>query len=481
MKADWKLIDFKKNMSGTKIAVLGVGISNRPLIRYIHSLGALITAFDSLELSDPVLSNTIKEFEKEGISIEWSCGKDYLSGLPDGNFTYIFRTPKLRPDVPEILSAVRKGSILTSEMEVFLALCPARIFAVTGSDGKTTTTTLIYEILKQAGYTVHVGGNIGTPLLDRIDSISESDMVVLELSSFQLISMRSRIDVAVVTNVTPNHLDVHLDYKEYINSKKNIFLSQTYSGRLVLNADNEITRAMASEARGKVICFSSEEHAPLDQHSLSLIDQAFIKNGVLCYLKNGHLTEIVKSDDILIPGFHNIMNYLAAISAIMPFADPEHIAEVARNFGGVEHRIELVRTLNGVRYFNSSIDTSPTRTINAMNALRDRKERGVLIAGGADKKCSYAGLGKAILEVCDRVILYGQNSELIEKVLADECKDTKYTVFHSNGYDEAVSLAKSLAQSGEIVILSPAGTSYDHFRHFEERGKLFKKLVSELE
>lgn len=481
MKVDWKLIDFKKNMSGTKVAVLGVGISNRPLIRYIHSLGALVTAFDSLELNDPVLSNTIKDFEKEGIIIEWSCGKNYLSALPDGNFTYIFRTPKLRPDVPEILSAIRNGSILTSEMEVFLSLCPARIFAVTGSDGKTTTTTLIYEILKQAGYNVHVGGNIGTPLLDRIDAISESDMVVLELSSFQLISMRNRIDIAVVTNVTPNHLDVHLDYEEYINSKKNIFLSQTCSGVLILNGDNEITRTMASEARGKIIYFSSDAQDNLKPHSSSLIDQAFIRNGFLCYSKMGQLTEIVKTEEILIPGYHNILNYLAAMSAVMPFAEPEHIAVVAKNFGGVEHRIELVRTLNEVRYFNSSIDTSPTRTINTMHAMRDRKEHGVLIAGGADKKCSYAGLGKAILEVCDRVILYGQNSEMIEKALSDESEDIKYIVYHSNGYEEAVSLAKSIAQSGEIVILSPAGTSYDHFRHFEERGKLFKKLVSGLE
>lgn len=481
MNADWKLSDFKKTMSGTKIAVLGVGISNRPLIRYIHSLGAQITAFDSLELSDPVLSNTIKEFEKEGISIKWSCGKNYLSDLPDGNYTYIFRTPKLRPDVPEILSAVRNGSILTSEMEVFLALCPARIFAVTGSDGKTTTTTLIYEILKKAGYNVHVGGNIGTPLLDKIEAIATSDMVVLELSSFQLISMRSRIDVAVVTNVTPNHLDVHLNYEEYIESKKNIFLAQTFSGSLVLNWDNEITRAMASEARGRIIYFSSESPVINDNHSFILIDQAFIKNGVLCYSQKGHLKEIVKTEEILIPGYHNVMNFLAAISAVMPFVDSDHIAEVARKFGGVEHRIELVRTLHDVRYFNSSIDTSPTRTINSMHAMRDRKEHGILIAGGADKKCSYVGLGKSILEVCDRIILYGQNSDMIEKALSDECEDIKYSVFRANDYAEAVLLAKSLAQPGEIVILSPAGTSYDHFRHFEERGKLFKKLVSDLE
>ncbi len=480
MITDWKLTDFKNNIAGAKVAVLGVGISNRPLIRYIHSLGAIITAFDSLDHNDPVLSKTRNEFETEGIIIDWSCGTNYLSSLPNGNFDYIFRTPKLRPDVPEILDAVKNGSILTSEMEVFLALCPARIFAVTGSDGKTTTTTLISEILKQAGYTVHVGGNIGTPLLDRIETVSETDMVVLELSSFQLISMRNRVDVAVVTNVSPNHLDVHLDYDEYIRSKKNIFMTQTYSGRLVLNRDNDITRAMATEARGKTIFFSNEEPDNLNEFP-SLSDHAFIKNGIICYLGNGHITEIINSDDILIPGFHNKMNYLAAISAVVPFVDPKHIAEVANHFGGVEHRIELVRTLNGVRYFNSSIDTSPTRTINAMNAMRDRKEHGVLIAGGADKKCSYSGLGKAILEVCDRIILYGDNAEMIEKSLADEGKENSYTIYHSNGYDDAVRLAKSLARTGEIVILSPAGTSYDHFRHFEERGRLFKKLVGELE
>lgn len=480
MNADWKLTDFKKSISGTNIAVLGVGISNRPLIRYIHSLGAKITAFDSLDKSDPVLNKTIVDFETEGIFIEWSCGKDYLSALPGSNFTYIFRTPKLRPDAPEILAAVKEGSILTSEMELFLALCPAKIFAVTGSDGKTTTTTLIYEILKEAGYTVHVGGNIGTPLLDRIESISDSDIVVLELSSFQLFNMRNCIDVAVITNVTPNHLDVHLNYEEYINSKKNIFLSQTCLGRLIINEDNEITRSMSSEARGRIIYFSGKEPEYMNESLKSLIDHVFVKNGILCYCHDSQITEIVKSEDILIPGYHNVLNYLAAISAVMPLVNPSVITEVAKKFGGVEHRIELIRTLDGVRYFNSSIDTSPTRTINTMNAMRDRNEKGVLIAGGADKKCSYTGLGKAILDVCDRVILYGQNSEMIENVLSEECGEIEYSVHHANGYEQSVALAKSLARSGEIVILSPAGTSYDHFRHFEERGKLFKKLVSEL-
>jgi len=232
-----KLEQFKHMIRGKQVAVLGVGISNRPLIRYIHQLGARVTAFDMLAEDDPVLSRTRTDFAAEGIALDWCVGPDYLNRLT--GFDWVFRTPKMRPDVPQLLAERERGAIITSEMEVFMALCPARIFAVTGSDGKTTTTTLISLILKEAGYTVHLGGNIGTPLLDRIDQIQPEDMVVLELSSFQLSSMRQSPDVAVVTNVTPNHLDVHKDYQEYIDAKKNIYLYQSFMGRLVLN--NEIT------------------------------------------------------------------------------------------------------------------------------------------------------------------------------------------------------------------------------------------------
>lgn len=223
-----KLSEFKKFISGKKVAVLGVGISNRPLIRYIHSLGARITAFDLLDTEDRVLKNTIANFEAEGIRIDWSCGKDYLKNLPGQGFEIVFRTPKLRPDIPEIMQAVKEGAVLTSEMEVFLSLCPARTFAVTGSDGKTTTTTLISLFLKAAGYKVYVGGNIGTPLLDQIDNINETDCVVLELSSFQLTTMKIPIDHAIITNISPNHLDFHKNYEEYIRSKTHLFTAQPF-------------------------------------------------------------------------------------------------------------------------------------------------------------------------------------------------------------------------------------------------------------
>ena len=480
MQTNRNITEFHQYISGRRVAVLGVGISNRPLIRYLHSLGADITAFDALSADDPVLIKTITAFEEEGICLNWSCGADYLSLLPDGRFDLIFRTPRMRPDLPEIIAAIDRGSILTSEMEVFMELCPARIFAVTGSDGKTTTTTLISLILKEAGYNVHVGGNIGTPLLDQIDSILPDDMVVLELSSFQLLTMRKSADVAVVTNVSPNHLDVHLNYQEYIDAKKNIFVNQSFFGRLVLNADNEITRSMVSDSRGKLAYFSWDPLNKLSENESLLYDHAYVIDGVLMYTSAGIKQHIVAESEILIPGRHNVENYMAAICATIPFVKAGNIASVAKSFGGVEHRIELVRTLDCVRYYNSSIDTSPNRTINTMNALQSRKEHGVLITGGADKKCNYEGLGKAVLAVCNRIILCGSNASLIREVLEREGEGVSFSVFEVSEYSDAVAKAKELAVQGEIVILSPVGTSYDRFRHFEERGNLFKKLVMEL-
>ncbi|NCC74910.1 MAG: UDP-N-acetylmuramoyl-L-alanine--D-glutamate ligase [Clostridia bacterium] len=471
-----KLEQFKKMILGKRVAVLGVGISNRPLIRYIHALGARVTAFDMLTEDDPVLSRTRADFAAEGIELDWSVGLDYLDRLK--GFDLVFRTPKMRPDVPELIAERERGAIITSEMEVFMALCPARIFAITGSDGKTTTTTLISLILKEAGYTVHLGGNIGTPLLDRIDQVQPTDMVVLELSSFQLSSMRQSPDVAVVTNVTPNHLDVHKDYQEYIDAKKNIYLYQSFMGRLVLNSENYVTRSMIPESRGETVLFARKNPG--------LAAGVVVVDGTICIRSEGIDRPVVATKDIVIPGKHNIENYLAATAATWGYVQPEHVAAVATRFGGVEHRLELVRELSGVRYYNSSIDTSPTRTKAALQALLDRKERVVLITGGKDKKCDYSGLGEAIAKVSGKIILCGDNSDLILRSLMLEAPmakvDPKSLVIQPvDSYEEAVVLARSLAEPGEIVVLSPAGTSFDKFRHFEERGNLFKNLVNGLD
>lgn len=470
-----KLDFFKTYMKGKRIAVLGVGISNRPLIRYLSGFGCQMTAFDRLPADDPVLRKTVRAFESEGISLDWSVGPDYLSRLK--GYDLIFRTPKMRCDLPELKAERERGAIITSEMEVFMELCPAIMIGITGSDGKTTTTTLTALILEQAGYRVHLGGNIGTPLLDRIDEIRDDDWVVLELSSFQLMSMRKSPEIAVITNISPNHLDVHRDYQEYIDAKKNIMLYQPFYGRLVLNASNYVTRSLSSEARGEVVFFSGTDPA---------LERGFLlSNGHLIHRDGKKETLIASADEIRIPGKHNIENYLAASAAVWPFVNPADIAAVARSFGGVAHRLELVRELDGVRYYNSSIDTSPTRTIAALQALAERGEQAVLILGGQDKKCDYMGLGKAILSVSRKIIYCGANADLIDEVLKREAPlvgvdyDTLQIVRCEN-YADAIKTAREWAEPGEIVVLSPAGTSYDQFRHFEERGNLFKQLVQQL-
>lgn len=484
-----KINSFKAFLRGKRVAVLGVGISNRPLIRYIAGLGAAITAFDKLPADDPVLSQTRQDFAAEGISLEWSTGDDYLSRLK--GYDIIFRTPKMRHDIRELLAERERGAVITSEMEVFMELCPARMVAVTGSDGKTTTTTLISLFLKQAGYKVHLGGNIGTPLLDKIETIQPSDMVVLELSSFQLMSMRKSPDVAVITNITPNHLDVHKDYQEYIDAKRNIYLYQPFYGRLVLNACNYATRSLSPEARGEVFWFSLNDP--------SIPCGCLLQNGRLVWRSKlrqdsesgqGGLAAqditIMDATDIVIPGRHNIDNYLAAIAAVWPYVQPADIVAVAKAFGGVEHRLELVRELEGVRYYNGSIDTSPTRTKAALLAMADRHEKVVLIAGGQDKKSDYNGLGEAIVNVSRKIILCGQNAPLIEESILKEAPYKgvpvdQLMIYHCDNYSDAVQMARQIAVPGEVVLLSPAGTSYDKFRHFEERGNLFKQLVGDLE
>ncbi len=493
-----KLDIFKKNIANRKAAVIGVGISNRPLIKWLSSLGAVVTAFDKLDETDPSIVKTKAEFESEGINVEWSLGENYLDALSNEAFDYVFKTPKMRVETPELQTAVTNGAVLTSEMELFMALCPCKIFAVTGSDGKTTTTTLVSEILKTAGYKVWLGGNIGTPLLDKIGEVEETDMVVLELSSFQLMNLATSADVAIVTNVTPNHLDFHKDYDEYISSKCNVFRNQSAIGKLILNGACDITFNMRKLARGKVAFFAQDRANTVREKDNKLTSKAYLEGSMLTIEIDGNKTSIIDEKDIFIPGKHNVENFLAAILATIDYVSVDIIVKVAKEFTGVQHRIEFIREIDGVRYYNSSIDTSPNRTMNTMNALASRGEKGVLIAGGADKKCDYTGLGDAILNVCDRIVIYGSNAPFVEDILKKEANGREYDLVVLPSVDgdvyefeatrekvvsmfvEALNIAKSKAKEGEIVILSSIGTSYDHFRHFEHRGDMFKDLVNEL-
>lgn len=454
-----KLDEFKYNVAGKNITVIGIGISNLPLIKYLVSLGANVTACDRRSAED--LGENYTELEKLGV--KFNLGDGYLNNL-SGDM--IFKTPGMRYDVPELLKAKENGSIVTSEMEVFFEVCPSHIIAVTGSDGKTTTTTLIHKMMTDAGYKTWLGGNIGNPLLTDTEKMKENDWVILELSSFQLHTMRKSPEIAVITNISPNHLDMHKDYKEYIDAKKNIMLYQNEGDTLIVNADNQVTADIGKSANGAVKYFSRNGMADV------YLDGNIIKRGIV---------EILNIKDIKIPGMHNVENYMAAIAAVSGLVSKDVIVNVAKTFGGVEHRIELVRTLDGVKYYNSSIDSSPNRTINTLRVFPNKV---IMIAGGKDKGIPYDEIGPALAEHVKVLILIGATSDKIQEALDAEINKTgngkDIEVIRATSYENAVNTARSKAHAGDVVLLSPASTSFDMFRNFEERGNLFKKIVNEL-
>lgn len=461
-----KLNEFKEWIKTKKVAVLGIGISNTPLIKYLAKLGVDITAFDKAEKEQ--LKENLNTLS--GLDVKYVLGKDYLSGLK--GFDVIFKTPKIRFDIPELAEERKRGAVVTSEMEVFVELCPAEIFAVTGSDGKTTTTTLIYNMLKEEGYRCWLGGNIGTPLLDKIDEIRETDKVVLELSSFQLHTMKKSPNIAVVTNMSPNHLDVHKSMEEYVDAKKNIFRYQGPNDKVVLNYDNSITKSFAKEAKGKVVFFSRAGRTD---------SGAVIENGRLVYKSSDKTLEIVSTDEILLPGEHNVENYLAATAAVIEHVKPETIKRVATTFKGVEHRIELTREVRGIKFYNDSIGTSPSRT---MAGLKSFKQRVILIAGGYDKNIPYDEMGEIIAERVKCLVLTGTTGPKIRNALLKETERTgkgkDIPVFMCNSLEEAVQTAYENAVTGDVVLFSPASASFDMFKNFEERGNKFKEIVNNL-
>ncbi len=449
-----------ESMKGKRVAVIGLGISNRPLVEGLLDAGVPVLACDRRCREE--FGGLIEKLERRGMTA--ALGPGYLDRL-DGT-DVIFRTPGLRPDVPQIERAVASGAQLTSEMEAFLDLCPCRIIAVTGSDGKTTTTTIIAGLLKAAGYRTFVGGNIGVPLLCEVDGIRPDDMVVLELSSFQLMTVRQSPGIAVVTNLAPNHLDVHRDMDEYVNAKRNIFAYQDTGDRLVLNADNEITAGFAAQARGTVALFSRKKAL---SGGVCLKDRTIVCGG----------RPVMSAEDILLPGLHNLENYMAAIAAVDGLVPDEVIREFARTFGGVAHRIELVRELDGARYYNDSIASSPSRTTAG---LRSFDQKVILIAGGYDKHIPYDALGPEIVERVKALLLTGDTAGKIKQAVlaAPGYREGEPAIHDCEDLRQAAEQARLLARPGDVVILSPASASFDRFKNFEERGNVFKALVNSL-
>ena len=459
------LDSYIQSLHGKSITVVGLGVSNRPLLRLLLNAGYTVTVRDK-RTREAFGEGEAAVLEAAGCRLV--LGEDYLAGITED---VIFRTPGLHPLTPELAAAKERGALLTSEMEAFFAVCPCRIIAVTGSDGKTTTTTIISELLKAQGYRVFLGGNIGTPLLDKAPEMTDGDWTVLELSSFQLHSMDCRPDIAVVTNVSPNHLDVHPSYEDYQTAKKQIFLSQGSAGITVLNADNAITRAFAEDCPGKVRFFSRET-APENG--------VFLCDGIIYRSHGGKETKLMDAESILLPGLHNVENYMAAFAATDGIVSDDTCRAVAESFRGVAHRLEMIRTLRGVTYCNDSIASSPTRTIAGLHALRQKP---ILIAGGYDKHIPFDTLGDEICAHVKALFLTGFTAEKINDAVTKSplYDPEKLPIRKIDDFREAVLAAAASAEEGDLVLLSPACASFDHFKNFVERGELFRTIVNELQ
>ena len=459
-----RINEYFNSVKGKRIAFIGLGRTNLPLIKMFCDAKAVVFACDSK--TEDKIAQEAAIAKQYGATL--CLGADYLDRL---DVDVVFRTPGMNYNHPTLVRMRGEGVLVTSEMELFFELCPCKIIAVTGSDGKTTTTTIISELLKAQGYNVHLGGNIGNPLVPEIFGIKEDDFAVVELSSFQLISMRKSPCVSVVTNVTPNHLDVHKDMQEYIDAKKNIVLYQSKDDTCILNQSDEISSSFENHTEAKVFKFSR-----IDKVNRGV----YLEDNTICFTDGNTTEKILDVSEIVIPGLHNVENYMAAIGATRAFVSADTVKKVAKTFSGVKHRAQFVRELDGVKYYNDSIASSPTRTARGMLSLFDQKI--VLICGGYDKNIPYEPLGSAICNNVKILILIGATAEKIEAAVknCDEYKDNAPSILHASSMEEAVSLSRKMSTAGDIVALSPASASFDMYKDFEARGEHFMTLVRNL-
>ncbi len=454
-------------VKGKRVAFIGAGVSHKRCIEQFVELGAEVTLCDQKESVEKFgeYAATLRR-----LNVRLSLGERYTDGFAGQDI--IMRTPGYEYFRPELQAALAGGALVTSEVELFFELCPCEIVAVTGSDGKTTTTTLIAKMFEAAGRKVFLGGNIGAALLPQLPAVTAGDIAVVELSSFQLISMRRSPKVAVVTNVTPNHLDHHKDMQEYIDAKRNILLWQEPPCRAVLGLENTVSRAMEADCKGERVWFTRLR--PTD-------NGAFLReDDVLCYAENGAVAEIMPRAEIKLRGLHNVENLLAACAAVWGRVPLAAMRAVGSTFTGVEHRIEPVRLLDGVQYYNDSIASSPTRTIAG---LRSFDQKIILIAGGYDKHIPYEPLAPEILAHVKTLVLMGATGPCIEAALRADPGFTEgaITILHAAGMQDAVEQARAAARPGDVVSLSPASASFDLYANFEVRGRDYKRIVMELQ
>ena len=456
-----KIEQFLQDIRNKHIAVIGAGISNMPLIRLLCDAGLRVTVRDK---------KTAEELGAQGealhsLGVKTVLGRNYLDHISE---EIVFRTPGVHPQHPSLEAARSRGARITSEMELFFEVCPCEVIGITGSDGKTTTTTLVFEMLKHAGYTCYLGGNIGTPLLSRVSEMKESDIAIVELSSFQLMDMQVSPSIAAITNLSPNHLDYHKDYKEYMLAKTNIYQHQKKGDRLILNRDDADSLRLPANS-----------NCALELSSLNIPvgNGAFLRGDTLYLARGGSARPLMEANEIGMPGRHNIANVLMAAAIVQDRCTDEDISTVAHEFAGVPHRIELIRQKDGVKYYNDSIASSPTRTIAGLNAF---SQKVILIAGGYDKNIPYDVLGQPICEHVKDLILTGATAAKIRASVEHASAVEKPAIYDVTNLAEAVQQAAQIAQTGDVVIMSPASASFDSFKNFAERGDAFRGFVQAL-
>lgn len=458
-----KLQEFNEYIKYRKVAIIGLGVSNLPLLDYMYEKKAKVTVFDERTIEE-IPKNVMDKITS--YNFEFSFGKNCLERLH--GFDIIFRSPSCLPTRQELVNEENRGAIITTEIEMLMKMSPCKIIGVTGSDGKTTTTSIINSILQKANYNTYLGGNIGTPLFTKLEEIKPEDIIVLELSSFQLMGMEVSPDISVITNITPNHLNIHKDYDEYIDAKKNIFKYQDEKGILILNYDNQITKDCAKEANGTVVFFSGNEKL----ENGYIVDEKVIKK-----CEDKIRKHILNTDELILRGKHNFENICAALAATEGLVSTQDAILAIKEFKPVEHRLELVRDINGVKWYNDSASSSPTRTIEGLNSF---DEEIILIAGGYDKNLSYTPIAKPIVEKVKSLILIGQTSGKIFDAVKDELEKQNKTldIYMCDTLEESIKLANKVSKQGQIVLFSPASASFDMFKNFANRGEQFKKIVA---
>lgn len=451
---------------GQKVLILGLGREGKSLARFLSRKGAEVTISDLKNKES--LSREINELD--GIEARYALEGHPESLLQETDKVYV--SPGVPPDIPILKEARRRGTPLGSETRLFFSLCRAPIIGITGSSGKTTTTALVGEMLKAGGKKVYVGGNIGTPLLEIAEEIPSPAWVVLELSSFQLEDLDTSPEIAAVLNITPNHLDRHHTMEAYIAAKLNILHFQNTIDTAVLGWDNPTVRGLREDCRGRVLFFGLKKMPN---------GGGFAREGRIILRRDGEEEEVCAVSEVRLRGEHNLQNVLAAATiASAAGGEIPAISQTIKAFTALEHRLELVREIDGVLYHNDSIATTPERTIAALNSF---PELIILLAGGREKHLPLQGLATLITEKVRVLFLFGEAAQLIGQAVEEAKKINRLPqpeIRYVQDLEQAVKEAHHLARRGEVVLLSPACASFDLYRDFEERGRHFKALVQGL-